>query len=77
MSRTYVILSAEEANNINFDDVLETSADTLRRSSEGKTFVKFEGDTPSWLVGKTAMTQTEILTVLNDPDGEWYLEEPE
>tara|TARA_R100000808_G_scaffold142_2_gene1056 strand:- start:21660 stop:21893 length:234 start_codon:yes stop_codon:yes gene_type:complete len=77
MSRQYVILTADEVENINFDDVLETSADTLRRSSEGKTFVKFEGDTPSWLAGKPTMTQAEILTVLNAPDGEWYVEEPE
>lgn len=77
MSRTYVILDATEAENIDFDDVLETSAATLRWNNPDqeprKTFVKFEGDTPSWLVGKPSYTQAEILQILNNPDGEWYV----
>jgi hypothetical protein len=76
MSRQYVILNATAAESINFDDVLETSSETLRWNNPAqevrKTFVKYEGDTPAWLVGKTAYTQAEILTILNNPDGEWY-----
>ena len=75
MSRQYVILNATEAESINFDDVLETSSETLRWNTNEearKTFVKYEGDTPAWLLGKTAYTQAEILTILNNPDGEWY-----
>ena len=42
MSRTFVILDADEVVNINFNEVLEDSADTLRFSLDGdKTFVKF------------------------------------
>jgi hypothetical protein len=75
MSRQYVILNADEVSTVNFDEVLETSADTLRFSLDGsKTFVKFEGDTPSFLEGKTANTHSEMLTILageewTDPDG--------
>jgi len=75
MSRQYVILNADEVSTVNFDQVLETSADTLRFSLDGsKTFVKFEGDTPSFLEGKTANTHSEMLTILageewTDPDG--------
>ena len=79
MSRTYVILNATEAESINFDDVLETSQSTLRwndpSESVRKTFVKYEGNTPSWLAGKTSYTLTEILPILNNPEGEWFIED--
>lgn len=76
MSRTYVILTAEEANSINFDLVLETSQSTLRwNNDKTQTFVKYEGDTPSFLSGKTGYSHSEILSILNDPSGGWYTEE--
>jgi len=74
MSRNYVIIDASEVSSVDFDEVLETSADTLRFSVDGsKTFVKFEGDTPSFLEGKTAYTHSEMLEILageewTDPD---------
>ena len=65
MSRQYVILNADEVSTVNFDEVLETSPSTLRYSLNGsQTFVKFEGDTPSFLVGKTANTHSEMLEIL-------------
>jgi len=71
--RQYVILNATEAESINFNDVLETSSETLRWNNDStKTFVKYEGDTPAWLEGKTAYTKAEMLTILNNPEGEWY-----
>jgi hypothetical protein len=74
MSRNYVIIEASEVSSVDFDQVLETSADTLRYNLAGtKTFVKFEGDTPSFLEGKTANTHSEMLEILageewTDPD---------
>tara|TARA_R100000700_G_scaffold4040_2_gene7161 strand:+ start:2419 stop:2646 length:228 start_codon:yes stop_codon:yes gene_type:complete len=63
--RTYVILNEDEVDDINFGEVMETSADTLRFSVDGdKTFVKFEGDTPDFLAGKTTYTHSEILAIL-------------
>ena len=79
-SRQYVILTADEAEDINFDDVLETSAATLRWNNPDqatrKTFVKYEGETPSWLEGKTTYTHAEIVAILNDPEGDWHDEDP-
>ena len=72
--RNYVIIDASEVSSVDFDQVLETSADTLRYNLAGsQTFVKFEGDTPSFLEGKTTYTHSEILTILSgsewtDPD---------
>lgn len=65
MMRAYVILNADEIDDINFGEVMETSADTLRFSVDGdKTFVKFEGNTPDFLAGKTTYTHSEILAIL-------------
>ena len=45
--RHYVIISADDVPLIDFSQVLETSADTLRFSVDGTlTFVKYEGDMP-------------------------------
>ena len=64
-TRQYVILNADEVSSIDFNQVLETSADTLRFSLDGsKTFVKYEGNTPSFLIGKTANTHAEMLEIL-------------
>jgi hypothetical protein len=63
--RNYVIIDASEVSSVDFNQVLETSAETLRYNLAGtKTFVKFEGDTPSFLVGKTANTHSEMLEIL-------------
>jgi hypothetical protein len=63
--RNYVIIDVSEVGNVDFDAVLETSADTLRYSLDGsKTFVKFEGDTPSFLIGEPQYTHAEILSIL-------------
>ena len=74
MSRTYVIIDADEVDSVDFRQVDETSADTIRYSVDNsQTFVKFKGDTPSFLEGKTQYTHSEILAELatlewSDPD---------
>jgi len=72
--RTYVIIDASEVGSVDFDQVAETSADTLRYSIDGtKTFVKYEGTQPFFLLGKTEYNQEEILSILSGP--EWSSEE--
>ena len=64
-NRKYVIINASEVSSVDFSQVNETSANTLRYSLDNsKTFVKFDGDTPSFLDGKTSYTHSEILTIL-------------
>lgn len=68
MSRKYVILDADEVSSIDFSQVLETSAQTLRYNidpARTKTFVKFEGSTPDFLDGKTQYDHSEIMTILS------------
>ena len=66
MSRKYVIINADEVDSVDFSQVDETSVDTVRYSVDGsQTFVKFDTDTtPSFLVGKTQYTHSEIITIL-------------
>tara|TARA_R110000796_G_scaffold224348_1_gene340677 strand:- start:90 stop:326 length:237 start_codon:yes stop_codon:yes gene_type:complete len=66
MSRKYVIINADEIASVNFSQVDETSENTVRFSTDGsQTFVKFDSDTtPSFLVGKTQYTHSEILAIL-------------
>jgi hypothetical protein len=72
--RTYVIIDASEVSNINFNDILQDSVDSLVYSLDGsKTFVKFEGDTPSFLIGEPQYTQEEILPIL--AGAEWSSDE--
>ena len=69
MSRTYVIIEAGDVSGVDFSQVLETSANTLRyNNDETKTFVKYEGSQPSFLNGKTIYTHAEILTELATED---------
>ncbi len=73
--RKYVIIDSSDVSSVDFSQVLETNADTLRYNNDDtKTFVKFEGDTPTFLDGKTQYTHSEILAILNNEDGEWYTE---
>ena len=76
MAKKYVIITSDDVSSVDFTKVQETSADTLRWNKDNtKTFVKFEGDTPSFLTGKTQYTYSEILTILNNVSGEWYIED--
>ena len=75
-NRKWIIIESSEVSSVNFSEVMETSANTLRYSLDGtKTFVKFEGDTPSFLDGKTEYNHSEILNILSGE--EWTQELPE
>ena len=44
MARQYVIITSEDVSSVDFNEVQETSADTLRwNNNNTKTFVKYEG----------------------------------
>lgn len=74
MNRKYVILNTGES--VDFSEILESESDSLRYNVEGtKFFVKFEGDTPSFLEGKTIYSHSEILAIL--ATDEWSPPDPE
>ena len=74
MNRKYVILNTGDT--VDFSEILESESDSLRHNVEGtKFFVKFEGDTPSFLEGKTIYSHSEILAIL--ATDEWSPPDPE
>ena len=68
-NRKYVIINSSDVSSINFDEVMETGEELRYNNAGTKTFVKFEGNTPEFLSGKTQYTYSEILTELNK--SEW------
>ena len=75
--RQYVIINADEVSSVNFDKVLESSAETLRYNVEGdKTFVKYEGAKPVFLADKQSLSHSEILEVLESPEWLHPIEDP-
>jgi len=74
MSRKYVILDISEVDSVDFTQVLQTSKETLRYTTDGTKFLlKYDGTQPSFLSGKTEYTHSEILTILDNVDGDWYI----
>ena len=74
-NRQYVIFDVTELDKINFEEVLETSADTVRKSTDStRTFVKWEDGTniPPSVTSLTTksnyLTHDEILAILSGPD---------
>ena len=72
METIYVIYEHADIDQINFEEVIETNADTLRSSLNGeKVILKFRGETPSFLEGKEQFSHSEILKIINDPENGW------
>ena len=74
----YVIIDDSEVSSLDFSNIIETSSDTLRYNNDNsKTFVRFAGETPSFLEGKTQYTHAEFKSILNDPEDIWALDDTE
>jgi hypothetical protein len=57
-NRQFAIFSTTELNQIDFTEVLETSADTVRKSTDGSlTFIKWEN-------GEAVPPSVQVLTTL-------------
>ena len=69
-NRNFVIFDVSELDKIDFSSVLETSAETVRKSvDKSKTFVKWDGDVPSCVESLTTkggyLTYQQIMEILN------------
>ena len=72
-NRRFMIFNVSELNQIDFSTVLETSAETVRKSvDETKTFVKWDGTMPTCVSDLTTKegpyTYDEILVILSTPE---------
>lgn len=78
--RHYVVFDLSEVDTIDFSEVMETSADTLRKNlANTQSFVKYESDMPASVTALTTKSQEytheEILAILSgeewtDPNAE-------
>jgi len=73
VDREFMIFNVSELNKINFNEVLETSIDTVRKSVDlTKTFVKWDGTMPNCVNNLTTKegpyTYDEILVILATPE---------
>ena len=71
--RRFVIFAVTELSTIDFTQVYETSADTVRKSvDETETFVKYDMPQPSSVAALTTKSQEytydEILVILSTPE---------
>ena len=71
--RSYMIFNVTELDQIDFSTVLETSAQTVRKSvDETKTFVKWENEMPACVSGLTTKegpyNHSQILEILSGED---------
>ena len=69
MARTYLIIQASDLDSVDFSQVCETSAETVRLSVDTtKTFIKWDGDEPSFVSGLSntegPYTNQEIRAIL-------------
>ena len=76
---TYITFNVSEIGSIDFNQVLETSVETLRYSvDKTQSVVKWDGEVPSCILSLTTksvyMTYDEILSLLNSPV--WNSNEP-
>ena len=72
MSKTYCIINSTDVSSIDFDQVFETSTETLRYSvDDSQTFVKYEGAKPRFLYGKDTYTHSQMLAILSGE--EWTI----
>jgi len=69
-NRNFMIFNVSELSQIDFTQVLETSAETVRKSTdETKTFVKWDGNEPECIGLLTTLegpyTYDEIIAILS------------
>jgi hypothetical protein len=80
--RNFAIFSLTEIEKIDFSQVLETSAETLRVSTDGtKSFVKWDGEQPAFVETLETLeglySYEEMLEILSDEEWTSILEEGE
>lgn len=62
--RKYVIVNSTEVSSFDFNQLIDSSATSRYSLDNSKILARFEGDTPSFLLGETQYTQEEILLIL-------------
>jgi hypothetical protein len=70
--RKYVIVNSSEISNFDFNQLVDSSETTRYSLDNSKVLARFEGDTPSFLLGETQYSNEEVMSILDGP--EWSTE---
>ena len=73
--KKFVIINKEQIPSVNFNEVMEDSSNTLSYNLDGtKTFVKFTGDTPSFVTNETIYNLSEFYEFTSDYNNGWCVD---
>ena len=73
--KSFVIINSDQVSSVNFNEVMETSVNTLRYSLDGnKTFVKFNSGTPSFVTNETIYNEDEFNELTSDYSNGWVID---
>jgi hypothetical protein len=73
--KSFVIINKDQVSSVNFNEVMEDSASTLRYNLDGtQTFVKFNGDTPSFVTSETIYSEDEFREIISNYDNGWEVD---
>lgn len=73
--KSIVIINKDQVSSVNFNEVTEDSANTLSYNLDGtKTFVKFTGDTPSFVTNETIYSLSEFYEFTGDYNNGWEVD---
>ena len=73
--KKFIIINKDQVPSVNFNEVMEYSANTLRYNLDGtKTFVKFTSETPSFVTNETIYTLSEFYELTSDYSNGWEID---
>ena len=73
--KSIVIINKDQVSSVNFNEVTEDSFNTLSYNLDGtKTFVKFTGDTPSFVTDETIYSLSEFYEFTSDYNNGWEID---
>ena len=73
--KSFVIINSDQVSSVNFDEVMEDSANTLRYNLDRtQTFVKFNGNKPSFVTSETIYSEDEFYELTSDYNNRWRVD---
>ena len=73
--KKFVIINSDQVSSIDFNEVLESNANTLRYKLDGsQTFVKFTGDIPSFVTSETIYNEDDFTSYIDNYENGWCLD---
>ena len=74
ITKIYAIVPLADVDSNMISEVYQESLSSLRLSSGGdKAIVSWRGSTPSSVSSYTSYSHSQILDIVNDKQGEWYI----